>query len=214
MLGAEDVTFYGEGFDTDPANVAITIDGIACAIKTANLTAVTCTTGPRPGLVNTSLEIRVANKGLASLQGQVFTYANYWSEPTTWGGEFAPMHMESVWIPSGLNLLVDVDSTPELNAILVEGTLIFAPNETDPNHHRTFDARYIYVREGLMQVGTEERPYTSRLTITLHGNVRDPYIPIYGNKVIALERGTLDMHGVPRTPTWTTLEKTASRGSR
>jgi coenzyme F420-reducing hydrogenase gamma subunit len=38
--------------------------------------------------------------------------------------------MESVFVPTGLNLLVDVDSTPELNLILVEGSIIFAP---DPN---------------------------------------------------------------------------------
>jgi hypothetical protein len=52
--------------------------------------------------------------------------------------------MESVHVPSGLNLLVDIDSTPELNAVVVEGSLIFAP-DTDPNHERFFDARYIYV---------------------------------------------------------------------
>jgi hypothetical protein len=74
----------------------------------------------------------------------VFTYVNLWSADTTWGGEFAPMYMESVYIPSGLNLLVDVDSTPELNAIVVEGQLIFVP-DADPNHQRNFDARYIFV---------------------------------------------------------------------
>jgi hypothetical protein len=35
-----------------------------------------------------------------------------WSSDTTWGGEFAPMEMESIWIPKGLNLFVDIDSTP------------------------------------------------------------------------------------------------------
>jgi len=56
-----------------------------------------------------------------------------WSADTTWGGEFSPMEMESIWIPKGLNLYVDVDSTPKLNSIIVEGYLIFAP-DTDPNH--------------------------------------------------------------------------------
>jgi hypothetical protein len=37
-----------------------------------------------------------------------------------------------------------------------------------------------------MEVGTEEFPYTSKLTITMHGNISDPYLPIYGNKVIAV----------------------------
>jgi hypothetical protein len=119
--------------------------------------------------------------------------------------------MESVYVPAGLNLLVDVDQTPELNAIVVEGSLIFIPH-SDPNHERFFDARYIFVTGGLMEVGTEEFPYTSKLTITMHGNVYDPYLPIYGNKVIAVRFGTLDMHGTPRSKTWTLLESTVEAG--
>ena len=38
-----------------------------------------------------------------------------------------------VYVPPGLHLLVDVDSTPVLSAVLVEGSLIFAP-DADPNH--------------------------------------------------------------------------------
>jgi hypothetical protein len=48
-----------------------------------------------------------------------------WSSDTTWGGEFAPMEGESIWIPEGLNLLVDIDRSPVINAIIVEGSLIF-----------------------------------------------------------------------------------------
>lgn len=63
-----------------------------------------------------------------------------------------------------------------------------------------------------MEVGTEEFPYNSKLTITMHGNEYSPYIPIYGNKVIGVRRGVLDMHGEERTPTWTQMEKTANAG--
>jgi hypothetical protein len=42
----------------------------------------------------------------------------------------------------------------------------------------------------------------------MHGTVNDPYIPIYGNKVVALRFGTLGMHGIKRTPTWTELDST------
>ena len=138
---------------------------------------------------------------------------NAWSSDVTWGGEFAPLEGESVYVPSGLNLLVDVDSTPVLNAVLVEGSIIFAPHETDPTHHRTFDAHYIFVNKGKMEVGTEEFPYTSKITITMHSNAADPYLPIYGNKVIGVRFGTLDMHGPTRTPTWTELETTSLAGS-
>ena len=82
-------------------------------------------------------------------------YVNYWSDDTTWGGEFAPIEGDMVYIPSGLNLLVDVDSTPILSAVLVEGSLIFPPDPSNPNHQRTFDSHYIFVFRGYMEVGTE-----------------------------------------------------------
>ncbi len=78
------------------------------------------------------------------------------------------MEGESVNIPPGLNLYVDVDSTPVLNLVLVQGSLIFAPH-IDPKHQRFFDAKYIFVNGGYMEVGTEAYPYTSKLTITMHG---------------------------------------------
>jgi hypothetical protein len=70
------------------------------------------------------------------------------------------MEDETIYIPPGLNLLVDIDRTPVLNLVLVEGSLIFAPSD-DPEHERFFDAHYIFVSGGTMEVGTEEFPYTS-----------------------------------------------------
>ena len=121
------------------------------------------------------------------------------------------MDGESIYIPAGLNLLVDIDSSPQLNAVIVEGSLIFAP-DADPNHERYFDAHYIFVSGGLMEVGTEEFPYTSKITITMHSQLSDPYLPIYGNKVIGVRYGTLDMHGIVRNKTWTLLETTVEAG--
>jgi hypothetical protein len=63
-----------------------------------------------------------------------------------------------------------------------------------------------------MEVGTEENPYTSKITITMHGSIDDPYLPIYGNKVIGVRYGTLDMHGIERDVTWTFLESTVEAG--
>jgi len=47
----------------------------------------------------------------------------------------------------------------------------------------------------------------------MHSNKESPEIPIYGNKVIAVRHGVLDIHGVPRVPTWTELDTTAMPGS-
>jgi hypothetical protein len=157
------------------------------------------------------MEFFVNGFGAAATSDVKFRYVSKWSDDSTWGGEFAPMFNESVWVPPGLNLLVDVDRVPMLNLVLVEGSIIFAP-DSDPNHERFFDANFIFVRNGDMEVGTEEFPYTSKITITMHGSVSSPYIPIYGNKVIGVRHGNLDMHGVKREPTWTVLERTVSAG--
>ena len=210
--GGTEITFTGEQFSSDTSLYTITIDGINCPVSAATSTSVTCTTGSRPGLVETSLEIYIEGSGLVSNRGIVFRYASFWSADSTWGGEFAPMHLESIYVPKGLNLLVDVDSTPELMAVIVEGSLIFAPDD-DPNHHRSFDAHYVFVNGGVMEVGTVEFPYTSKITITMYGTVEDPYLPVYGNKVIGVRLGTLDMHGPVRTPTWTELEYTVEPGA-
>jgi len=87
----------------------------------------------------------------------------------------------------------------------VEGSLIFAPHPTNSSHLRTFDARYIMVEGGYLEVGTEDFPYTSKMQITMYGNKYDPYLPIYGNKVIGVRFGTIDMHGIQRVTTWTRL---------
>jgi len=47
----------------------------------------------------------------------------------------------------------------------------------------------------------------------MHSNVSDPYLPIYGNKVLAIRFGTLEMHGVKRVPEWTSMEITANAGA-
>ena len=46
----------------------------------------------------------------------------------------------------------------------------------------------------------------------MHGKKYDPYIPIYGNKCIGVRFASIDIHGVPRDVTWTSLETTANAG--
>lgn len=207
------MTFEGENFSSDTTSYSILIDNRACRVSYANSTHVQCITGKRPGLYATpTLELTIAGYGNVATQGLIFRYVNYWSEPLTWGGEFAPLEGDMVYIPKGLNLLVDVDSTPVLSAVVVEGSLIF-PSNANPNHLRTFDAHYVMVRGGTFEAGTEDYPYTSRLQITMHSNRSSPELPIFGNKVIAMYNGVLDIHGVPRNPTWTELDVTAEIGS-
>lgn len=214
VTGGTSVTFSGTNFPTSTGSYTITLDGINCPVSAANSTSVTCTTGSRPGLVATKTEILITGQGLIANNDLVYTYASAWSDDTTWGGLFSPGEGESIYVPAGLNLLVDLDATPILNAVFVEGSILFVP-DTNPSHHRTFDAHYLFItNEGSrMEVGTEEFPYTSKITITMHGNDKDPFLPIFGNKVIGCSECTLDMHGVQRNVTWTYLDSTVEIGA-
>ena len=96
-----------------------------------------------------------------------------------------------------MNVVVDSDKVGLLWAVIVEGQLIFKP-DVNPLHVWTFDAEYILVHDGgLLQIGTEANPYTSKLIITMHGDRKTLKIPTYGNKVIAIRHATLDIHGSP-----------------
>jgi len=65
--GGENISFAGTGFSNNISDYNIIIDGINCPVYFANSTIIQCTTGPRPGLVNSSLSITIANKGQVSL---------------------------------------------------------------------------------------------------------------------------------------------------
>ena len=159
-----------------------------------------------------SLVIEIDGVGKVATKGLKYMYIARWSDEDTWGGDFLPGAGDAVEIPAGRALLVDVDSTPVLSFITVLGSLIFAP-ETDKTHQRTFDAQYIIVNGGYLEIGTEEFPYDSKLTITMHGDEYTPALPIYGNKVIAVRNGLLEMHGPERSHVWTELETTADVGA-
>jgi hypothetical protein len=98
--------------------------------------------------------------------------------------------------------------------IIVDGgSLIFPDDKANEGYLAKFHARYIFLNRGaLMEVGTEDDPYNSRLEITMYGERYDPYVPKFGNKCIAVHYSRLEIHGKPRTPTWTSLEVTAKAG--
>ena len=211
--GGDVVTITGEGFSATTSETKVLIDGIECTVSAVNSTSVKCTTQARPAIVANpttvlSFSSVSGSNGLASMQSNTFTYANFWSDPDTWGGEYAPQDGESVLIPKGQMLIVDIDVSPLLNAIIVQGSLVFMP-DSDNAHQRTFDAYYIFVHTGgVFEAGTPENRYTSRLTITMHGIREGLQIPTYGNKGIFVRHAQFDMHGAERNITWTELDST------
>lgn len=211
VLGGEQVTFSGSGFSAGAATVMI--DNRPCSVDSQTDSMIVCTTADKPYVPGEpTLSIEIAGAGKVATRGQVYRYVSRWSDKETWGNDIPPLEGEAVEIPSGQHLLVDVD-VPKLAFVVVYGSLIFPSNDLDQTQERTFDAGYIMVNGGYVEVGTEDYPYMSKLTITMHGLESDPYLPVYGNKVLAVRYGQLEMHGKPRSHIWTDLDVTAAAGS-
>ena len=188
------------------------IGGVVCTVHAGLTTAsaIVCTAGRRDAHVAPStISVVFPSLGAAVIApNATFTYVDRWSSLDTWGGAAPPAEGDSVVIPPGQNILLDV-SPPRLNLILVLGRLA-VEDARDVN----IDASYIFVRGGSFAVGTESAPFTHKAVITLHGTPKvTPELPGYGAKNIAVRRGVLDLHGAPVTPTWTQLARTAHAGA-
>ena len=155
------IKFLGEGF---PAGLSltdfvITLDDVPCTIQSVSTTEVSCKTGPRIGKweQDPKTEFFIRGVGNVALQDNVFRYCSAWSQESTWGSLFPPVDGESVAVPKGLCLLVDIDKSPKLNLVVVDGgSLIFPSDDANPDHHREFDATYIMVNNGTLEIGTEK----------------------------------------------------------
>jgi len=168
---------------------------------------IVCVTSPKPFVEGDEprLDIFIDGQGLVATKGKIFFYAQRWSDTQTWGG-LAPLEGEAVFVPKGMHLIVDIETTPTLSLVLVEGSMIF-----DQAVARSFNADIILVKNGYLEVGTEEDPYCEPLTITMTGGTEfgGESIPIFGNKVLAVHGGLLELHGCQRSRYWTELEETA-----
>ena len=98
-------------------------------------------------------------------------------------------------------------SPPELNLIILQGTLKFS--DLSDIHLK---AHYILIHKGRLMVGTQNTPFMHEAVITMLGTRADLEIPVYGAKCIGVRSGTLDLHGAP-TVSWTRLGHTAEPGA-
>lgn len=110
VFGGYDITLTGSylNFDTP----SIVIDGIPCVLNSSSSSNITCTVGPRLSLPNANSFIVKVGACNAVIQ-QSFSYVMRWSDIRTWGTDMPPIDGDLVFVPAGMNLLVD-QSTPQL----------------------------------------------------------------------------------------------------
>ena len=110
-----------------------------------------CTAPPPEGSTAEALpvSVAVASAGLAQSDGAVYRYTDLWSARSTWGGDLPPFEGDSVVVPAGVTIQLDV-SPPRLKALILEGTLEVDPAAADIK----LDAEYIIIVGGALQVQT------------------------------------------------------------
>jgi hypothetical protein len=138
-------------------------------------------------------------------QAQEAVKSGAWSDSSTWSGRAVPKAGSKVVIRPGVQVVLDV-SPPALNGLTIAGKLSFA-DKSD----LALSTEWIMVH-GELQIGTEDRPYQHKATITLTDNVKGEQLMGMGDRGIMLSGGTLNLHG-NRTHTWTKLAATAEAGS-
>jgi G8 domain/IPT/TIG domain len=102
--------------------VSVLVDGVPCKVSSSNDTNIVCRSGNRDIAAyrtpTSKFEVKVNGNNAALFQN--FFYANKFSDEATWGGDIPPREMDSIAVPAGETLIVDI-IPPRLFAIIVEG---------------------------------------------------------------------------------------------
>jgi cell migration-inducing and hyaluronan-binding protein len=113
-----------------------------------------------------------------------------WSDPATWGARL-PLAGESVIVPAGRHVLLDV-SPPPLAGLQVDGVLIF------DDRALTLAADWILVR-GELRIGSASQSYAGQATIVLTGHTPRENASGLGTQFLAaMSGGLIEFYGEGR----------------
>jgi len=190
-LGGDTIELRGTGFG--PGVKSVVLNGMPCTV-TAERTdkLIKCVTGVRTSIQPVSVRVTINGVGLALVNDTSLVYFSYldkWSALTTWLDNEPPVDGDTVIVPLGQAILVDV-SPPELFLVLVQGELRFDSSALQLD----FTAHYIVVLGGSFEIGTEDKPFMNKLTITLKGRRSTAVeLPGFGAKTLGVMPAMPDM---------------------
>lgn len=124
-----------------------------------------------------------------------------WSDPLSWPDEKVPVDGDMAEVTPGTNMLFDIDESPMLKQLTINGRLSF-DNDAENPRNQTIHTKILYVRQGELLIGSEEEPYNGNAEIRLYGEPEDETIAYHvgvetGNKVLAVV-GLVKMYGQKR----------------
>ena len=129
-----------------------------------------------------------------------------WSDPSTWGGS-KPDANSSITIPAGKTVVFDTSAS--VRSVTVLGNLVWADKDG-----LELKANSVMVHgPGTFRIGTADKPFSQKATITLTGNDPNENTMGMGTKFLgAMMGGKIEIYGQPRV-SWTQLGASAAKGS-
>jgi len=101
-------------------------------------------------------------------EGEIALEPSPWSDPDSWPSGAVPVEGEEVVITATMWIEFDLEETPILKSLDVNGRLHFK-NDPEVAVDRTIHAYWVYVRAGELFIGSEDEPYNGDATIYLYG---------------------------------------------
>ncbi|XP_060071181.1 cell surface hyaluronidase-like [Ylistrum balloti] len=123
-----------------------------------------------------------------------------WSDPATWPNGIPGNGADVI-----INDKIALDASPgvDLGSVMIVtgGQLVFLPNRD-----LILRTKFIGIKGGRMDIGSEDCLYEGKATIQLLGTSQDIYsVPGFGRKFLGVDvNGTLEIHGQKKLP-WTKL---------
>lgn len=106
-------------------------------------------------------------------------FTRFWSNASHWLNNTIPKANDTVEILPGWNMVFDLTDSPIYKLVIVNGNLTFK-NDSDVH----LNCKHIFVRAGILRIGSEDYPFTKKATITLYGTRNEETI-VYDNAIEA-----------------------------
>jgi hypothetical protein len=136
----------------------------------------------------------------------IFIYGLPFSKTYSWGNEIPPRKGDTIYVPPGQTLIVDV-STEVLFAVIIEGGIYFSDN-----YGISFHSYYFLIQGGEAMAGCKTNPRVNKLNIVQYGNYFTRPLPEFGNKVIGCYKCKMQFYGQSKAPNWTYLAEDVKKG--
>lgn len=136
------------------------------------------------------------------------TRSGNFNDPVVWGGTTPSQHT-NLLIQPGHTITIPAGQHSAKNITIQAGARLLV----NPTANSSLSVENLFIF-GDFQAGTATAPVTGQFTLTLVGSNPDLNFNQMGTKSIQVHSGgTLDVHGTPRSHSWTKLATTAAKDS-